>query len=149
MSTDDHKPIFMRPGHCAGDLLEAPTWNVLEEAEGLIVIDAHIPDQVLNPRQQLFGGFTGTYVDMVAIYTLRTLYPSREQFWITTINMRIDYLEPVLGPRMILRGELINQGRSTSLISVTFLDDQGKKMVYALVTLKRVDKRASSAENLD
>jgi acyl-coenzyme A thioesterase PaaI-like protein len=149
MSNEDHKPIFMRPGHCAGDLLEAPQWTVVEEGKGLIVIDAHIPDQVLNPRQQLFGGFTGTYVDMIAIYTLRTLYPSREQFWITTINMRIDYLEPVLGPRMILRGELINQGRSTSLISVTFLDEQDKKMVYALVTLKRVDKRSASPENLD
>lgn len=145
MTSSDNKPIFMRPGHCAGDLLEAPAWTVVKETTGLVVIDAHIPDQVLNPRQQLFGGFTGTYVDMMAIYTLRTLYPSREDFWITTINMRIDYLEPVMGPRMSMRGELINQGRSTSLISVTFLDEQGVKLVYALVTLKRVDRRADGS----
>jgi len=85
---------------------------------------------------------------MMAIYTLRTLYPYREDFWITTINMRIDYLEPVLGPRMIMRGELINQGRSTSLISVTFLDGQGTKLVYSLVTLKRVDRNATDTSSV-
>lgn len=47
-------------------------------------------------------------------------------------------LAPVLGPRMILKGELINQGRSTSLVSVTFFDQEGNKLVYALVTLKVV-----------
>ena len=133
MSSQHQQPIFMRPGHCAGDLLEAPDWKVIREAEGLVEIDAHLPAQVLNPRHQLFGGFTGTYVDMIALYTIRTLFPMRDDYWITTINMRIDYLDPVLGPRLRLHGELINRGRSTSLVSVTFLDDAGNKLVYALV----------------
>ena len=141
MTSQHQQPIFMRPGHCAGDLLEAPDWHVIREAEGLVEIDAHLPGQVLNPRQQLFGGVTGTYVDMVALYTIRTLFPTRDDYWITTINMRIDYLDPVLGPRMRLQGELINKGRSTSLVSVTFLDEAGNKLVYALVTLRVIDKR--------
>lgn len=141
MSTHDQQPIFMRPGHCAGDLLEAPDWKIIREAEGLIEIDAHVPRQVLNPRDQLFGGFTGTYVDMVALYTIRTLFPKREDYWITTINMRIDYLDPVLGPRIRLQGELINQGRSTSLVSVTFSDADANKLVYALVTLRVIDRQ--------
>lgn len=138
--TTDNRPIFMRPGHCAGDLLEAPDWVIDQESYGYVDIDAHVPDQVLNPRQQLFGGFTGTYVDMVALYTIRTLFPDRESYWITTINMRIDYLDPVLGPRMQLQGRLINQGRSTSLVSVTFLDKAGNKLVYALVTLRVIER---------
>jgi acyl-coenzyme A thioesterase PaaI-like protein len=136
---DRIKPIFMRPGHCAGDLLQASMWEILEESEGLVEIDAHVPAQVMNPRQQLFGGFTGTYVDMVALYTVRTLFPRREDYWITTVNMRIDYLEPVTGPSVRLRGELINKGRSTVLVSVTFLDQFGHKQVYALVTLKIIN----------
>lgn len=141
MNSADRRPIFMRPGHCAGDLLEAPQWNVLSESEGYVEIDAHLPEQVLNPRNQLFGGFTGTYVDMVALYTIRTLFPSRDDYWITTVNMRIDYLEPVLGPRMVLKGELINRGRSTSLVSVSFFDELGSKLVFALVTLRVIDKQ--------
>jgi acyl-coenzyme A thioesterase PaaI-like protein len=138
------RPIFMRPGHCAGDLLEAPEWQIVQESHGCVVIDAHVPKQVLNPREQLFGGFTGTYVDMVALYTIRTLYPAHEDYWITTINMRIDYLDPVLGPRVQLKGELISQGRSTSLVSVTFLDEGGNKLVYAIVTLRVIDRRSTS-----
>lgn len=141
MSSQHQPPIFMRPGHCAGDLLEAPDWEIVREAEGLIEIDAHVPAQVLNPRQQLFGGFTGTYIDMVALYTIRTLFPNREDYWITTINMRIDYLDPVLGPRMRMQGELINRGRSTSLVAVTLLDNDGNKLVYALVTLRVIDRQ--------
>ena len=141
MSSERQPPIFMRPGHCAGDLLEAPDWKVIREEEGFIDLDVHVPTQVLNPRQQLFGGFTGTYVDMVALYTIRTLFPAREDYWITTINMRIDYLDPVLGPRVRLQGELINKGRSTSLVAVTFFDEAGNKLVYAMVTLRVIDRQ--------
>ena len=136
----DDQPVFMRPGHCAGDLVEAADWNVLTQQPGLIEVDAHLPARVLNPRGQLFGGFTGTYVDLVAIFTARTLFAGQQDYWVTTVNMRIDYLAPVLGPRMRLKGELINQGRSTLLVSVIFMSESGEKLVYALVTLKIVHK---------
>jgi acyl-coenzyme A thioesterase PaaI-like protein len=133
--------IFMRPGHCAGDLVEAAKWNILREERGLVEVDVHIPRHMLNPRQQLFGGFTGTYVDMISIYTARTLYDDSANFWASTINMRIDYLEPVVGPRVLLRGELIKQGKSTSLIATHFIDGDGNRLVYAITTLRMVDKR--------
>jgi len=131
-----HVPIFMRPGHCAGDLLKVSEWVVRDESRGDIELEVQIPERVMNPRQQLFGGFTGTYVDMVALYTIRTLFPADEDYWITTVNMRIDYLEPVVGPRIRLRGELIKQGRSTSLVAVHFMDMAGNRQVYALATMR-------------
>ncbi len=133
--------IFMRPGHCAGDLVQASQWKILREERGLVEVDVHVPEHMLNPRRQLFGGFTGTYVDMISIYTARTLYDEQADFWATTINMRIDYLEPVMGPRMLLRGELIKEGKSTSLVATHFTDPAGNKMVYAITTLKMLDKR--------
>lgn len=135
------RPIFMRPGHCAGDLLQARDWEVLSARHGAVVFDALIPEQVLNPRGQLFGGFTGTYVDLVALYTVRTTFDRGEDHWMTTVNMRIDYLEPVPGPRVRLKGELLRQGRSTSLVAVHFMDDEDNLMVYALVTIRAMDRR--------
>ena len=140
-----HDLIFMRPGHCAGDLVEAAKWNILREERGLVEVDAHIPERILNPRKQLFGGFTGTYVDMISIYTMRTLYEDNASFWASTINMRIDYLEPVLGPRVRLLGELIKQGRSTSLVATHFMDEEGNRLVYAITTLRMMSKAATSA----
>ncbi len=136
-------PIFMRPGHNAGDLVEARKWKILREEPGLVEIDAHLPEHLLNPRKQLFGGFTGTYVDMVSIFTVRSLYPDKDGFqWAATVNMRIDYFEPVLGPRFILKGELINDGRSTALVACHFLDIEGNKLVYAITTLRKNPPKA-------
>src|ERR671937_703435 len=58
-------------GHPAGDFLEAWAWEVLDEAPGYLRLEATLPDHVKNPRGQLFGGFTPTYVDMVALFTVR------------------------------------------------------------------------------
>lgn len=131
-------PIFMKPGHCAGDLVQASEWRILEETRGLVEIDVHLPKHLLNPRGQLFGGFTGTYVDMAAIYTVRTLYLNQAGFtWTSTVNMRIDYLEPVTGPRFRLRGELIKDGKSTCLVAITFLDPDDNTLVYAICTMRK------------
>ena len=135
---NQEKPIFMKPGHCAGDLVEAFDWNVLREEPGLVELDVHLPKHLLNPRGQLFGGFTGTYIDMVAIYTVRTLFADKSGFtWASTVNMRIDYLQPVVGPRFKLRGEVINEGRTTCLVATYFLDEEGDKLVYAITTLRK------------
>ena len=134
----DDRPIFLKPGHSAGDLLGASEWDVLREQRGLVEVEAHLPDHLLNPREQLFGGFTGTYVDMISIWTVRTLFDSQESFqWSATVNMRIDYFAPVLGPRFRLRGELIKDGRSTCLVAMYFEDLEGNKLVYAITTLRK------------
>ena len=58
-------------GHPAGDFLEAWAWDVLDEAPGFIRVEAALPEHVKNPRGQLFGGFTPTYVDLIALFTVR------------------------------------------------------------------------------
>ncbi|MGH7436844.1 MAG: hypothetical protein ACRENE_14315, partial [Polyangiaceae bacterium] len=61
-------------GHPAGDFLEAHDWNVIEKRPGYLKLDVHLPSHLRNPRGDLFGGYTPTYVDMVA---LRTVWTSR------------------------------------------------------------------------
>ena len=138
MSDQDERPIFMKPGHNAGDLVESARWKIIQEARGLIEIEAHLPTHLLNPRKQLFGGFTGTYVDMISLYACRTIFDKSSGFtWSATVNMRIDYFAPVLGPRFRLKGEVINDGRSTCLVGATFTDLDGNKLVYAITTLRK------------
>ena len=135
--SDSNRPIFFNPGHHAGDLVQASDWKILHEAPGLVEVDSHLPDHLLNPRGQLFGGFTGTYVDMISIYTLRTLFTAEQFQWSATVNMRIDYFAPVLGPRFKLRGELIQDGNRTALIATTFTDMDDNKLVYAITTMRK------------
>ena len=132
------KPIFLKPGHNAGDLVEAHKWTVLREEKGVVEVDAHLPKHLLNPRDQLFGGFHGTYVDMMSIYAARSMSSDADTFrWSTTINMRIDYFAPVEGDRFFLKSEVIKNGRSTLLVSTTFSDAEGSKLAYAITTIKK------------
>ena len=132
------KPIFLKSGHNAGDLVEAHKWTVLREEKGVVEVDAHLPKHLLNPRDQLFGGFHGTYVDMMCIYAARSMSSDADAFrWSTTINMRIDYFAPVEGDRFFLKSEVIKNGRSTLLVSTTFSDAEGSKLAYAITTIKK------------
>ena len=132
------RPIFLKPGHNAGDLVEAQKWTVLREEKGVVEVDAHLPKHLLNPRDQLFGGFHGTYVDMMSIYAARSMSSDADAFrWSATINMRIDYFLPVEGDRFFLKSEVIKNGRTTLLVSTTFSDSEGSKLAYAITTIKK------------
>ena len=85
-------------GHPAGDFLQAHEWKVLEERQGFLKIRAHLPHHVRNPRGQLFGGFTPTYVDLLALFTVRageSRVEERFRTWLATTNMRVDFFEPI------------------------------------------------------
>ena len=130
--------ILLSPGHNAGDLVESHKWSIIKEALGELEVKAHLPERLLNPREQLFGGFHGVYVDLMSIYAARTLLTDTQSFkWSTTINMRIDYFAPVEDQSFLLNSEVINDGKSTCLVATTFKSLEGVKLVYAIATLKK------------
>ena len=130
--------ILLPPGHNAGDLVESYKWKVIKEAPGELEVKPHLPERLLNPRKQLFGGFHGVYVDLMSIYAARTLITDTQSFkWSTTISMRIDYFAPVKGESFLLNSEVINDGKSTCLVATTFKSLEGVKLVYAIATLKK------------
>lgn len=129
-------------GHPAGDFLEAHAWQVLEEREGLLRIRAHVPEHVKNPRGQMFGGFTPTYVDLVAMFTVRAgQAPPELRFrsWLATTNMRIDYFEPILGPRFEIESRLLKRRGRTRFVETRFLDADGELAVFAVTTMRELD----------
>lgn len=126
-------------GHPAGDFLEAYDWRVLEEDVGRLRIAAHVPDHVRNPRGQLFGGFTPTYVDLVALFTVRAGEPPEERFqsWLATTNMRIDYFEPVVG-NFQMDSQLIKKRGRTHFVETRFIDEADQLAVFAVTTMRQV-----------
>jgi acyl-coenzyme A thioesterase PaaI-like protein len=132
---------LVNKGHAPGDILEAWKWQLLEHASGLVVVEAHLPEQLMNRQGQLFGGFTTTYVDFVSLHTVHseTIFRDRNapKNWLTTINMRCDYFEPIVGPSFTIRGELIHQRGLTSLVSTKFFND-GTMLAHGLTTLRQV-----------
>ena len=129
-------------GHPAGDFLEAYSWEVLHEEVGYLRVSAHLPQHVKNPRGQLFGGFTPTYVDLIALFTCRAgperLAPRDPQRqWMATTSMRLDYFEPIVGPTFVLDSRLEKKRGRTNFIVTRFLQD-GDLAVLAATTLRSV-----------
>lgn len=128
-------------GHGAGDLLQAYDWKVLEERPGFLRIQAHLPDHLKNPRGQLFGGFTPTYIDLVALFTVRTASPREAggfRTWLATTNMRIDYFEPIVGPAFLIESRILKQRGRTNVIDTRFFDPEDTLAVFALTTIREV-----------
>lgn len=133
---------LMGPGHIAGDFLDAPEWRILAESEGYLELDIPLPDRVRNPRGQLFGGFAGTYVDLVALHTLRAgrrdaAGPRR---WLATVNMRIDFLEPVVGERFVAQSEILHRRGRNVWVQTRFRDGEGRVLISALTVLRETDQ---------
>jgi uncharacterized protein (TIGR00369 family) len=113
---------------------------VVEARDGFVRIEATVPWRVRNPRGQLFGGFTGVYADLVALFTARAgAQPGVWRGWLATSNMRIDYLRPVTGERVLLEGRVIHRGRRSHLVEARILDPDGTALVHALVTMLEAD----------
>lgn len=128
-------------GHGAGDFLEAHRWQVLEEEAGRLRIRAHLPEHVKNPRGQLFGGFTPTYVDFVSLFTVRAGPDQRSrpfQSWLATTNMRVDYFEPVVGPEFEMESRLLVKRGRTHFVETRFLAEDGLLCVFAVTTMREV-----------
>jgi acyl-coenzyme A thioesterase PaaI-like protein len=133
------RPAWARPepgrlvgkGHMAGDLLEAYDWIVLDKRAGYLKIEAGLPQRVRNPRGQLFGGFTPTYVDLVALFTVRVGAEAggrRDEpplmRWLATSHMSLDYFEPITGPTFVIVNELEKRrGRTNFVVTRFFQDD--------------------------
>jgi acyl-coenzyme A thioesterase PaaI-like protein len=125
-------------GHPAGDFLEAYEWTVLDEEAGWLLLDVHLPAHVRNPRGQLFGGFTPTYVDFVALFTVRAGADRRAgppATWLATTSMRLDYFEPVTGPRFVIDSRIEKSRGRTHVVLTRFVQD-GDLAVLAATTMR-------------
>jgi acyl-coenzyme A thioesterase PaaI-like protein len=128
---------FIGRGHPVGDFLEAYEWRVLDAGKGRYRVDAHLPTQVKNPRGQLFGGFAPTYVDLVAVYTVRSALTRQGR--VSTVNMRVDYLAPVVDDRFLLESRIVNSRGKTHLVEVLLKSSTGELLVFSIVTLRERD----------
>ena len=124
-------------GHPAGDFLEAYNWDLLVDEPGHLRVSCPLPHNVRNPRGQLFGGFTPTYVDLIALMTVNAGQDRSKQprHWLATINMRVDYLEPITGPTFVVDSTLEKLRGRTGFVLTRFYQDE-ELAAHALTTMR-------------
>ena len=105
----------------------------------------HLPAHLRNPRGDLFGGYTPTYVDMVALRTVWTSRaPGDTTTWLSTMSMRVDYLAPITADRFVVEGERMHSRKGTHLVEVRFRATDApasELLAFAVVTLRDVPRK--------
>ena len=130
---------LMGPGHPAGDFLNGPDWRVVEESEGYLLVDVPLVPAAANFRGQLFGGFAPAYIDLIALRTISAGFRSeRTHGWLVTLNLHVEYFEPVLGPRFGLESQIVNRRGRTIFVEIKFreaAEPASKILLYASTLL--------------
>ena len=139
-------PSFRRPepgklmgrGHGPGDSVHAFDWDVVDESEGFIAVLAVLPDSARNPRGTMFGGYTGLYVDLMALHTHRSgRRDAADRPSLHTVHMAIDYLAPVTSARFTMTGTVDARRGRRSWCTIRMFDGE-VPAVIARVTLQEI-----------
>lgn len=91
---------------------------------GLTVLSWTVPEILLNPAGIAHGGFLAAILDDAAGMSVASAFPR----WVPqlTVHLEVDYLAPVLpGVEHRVEGEVVRQGRSSSLGDARILDPDG------------------------
>jgi acyl-coenzyme A thioesterase PaaI-like protein len=122
--------------------LDGPDWRIVEEAEGRLVVDVPLVERVKNYRGHLFGGFAPAYVDLIALRTVSAGQSlDAPHGWLVTVNLRVEYLEPVDGPRFVIESKILHRRGRTILVEVRFRDPPGTLLLFATVLLREKPPR--------
>jgi acyl-coenzyme A thioesterase PaaI-like protein len=133
--TDDPRRLI-GPGHPVGDFLGAPEWEVLARGERSLRLLVDLPAQVMNPRGELFGGFTATYVDFVSLHLFHMGRPAGEpRHWLSTASLHVEYFAPIRGPEIEIAGELLQRLGRRGCTQTRFLSASGDLCAVGQATL--------------
>jgi acyl-coenzyme A thioesterase PaaI-like protein len=130
---------LMGPGHPAGDFLNGPDWRIVAEEEGRLVVDVPLVPAAQNFRGQLFGGFAPAYIDLIALRTVSAGFKAgRAHGWLVTLNLHVEYFEPVMGPRFAIETQIVNRRARTIFVDVRFRESpepDAKVLLFATTML--------------
>jgi acyl-coenzyme A thioesterase PaaI-like protein len=109
-------------------------WKVLAESPGYVKIRVPLLPRLKNRRQQLFGGYTPAYVDMLAYRVARSGSPDHSDAFVATTSMRIDYLEALTGDYFEVECQLLKARGRNAITEARFFQD-GALAVFAVTTM--------------
>jgi uncharacterized protein (TIGR00369 family) len=108
--------------------------RLIEIEEGRVVFEGIPSAQYLNPIGTIHGGWTATVLDGAMAYCVHSTLKAGEGY--TTIEMKINYVRPVLPSTGVMRCEskLIHRGSRTATSEGRLFDERGKLLAHGSET---------------
>jgi uncharacterized protein (TIGR00369 family) len=114
-----------------GSFIEHNGIYLTDIGKGHIQGELSIRREFLNPTGILHGGVIVTLADTIAIIGCGYLY---EALNITTVNMNVSFIKPVISGKVIAKSKVISQGKHLSLWQVDVFNEKDELLAVVSIT---------------
>jgi uncharacterized protein (TIGR00369 family) len=100
-------------------------------------LEVEVQEKHHQPYGMVHGGVCASLVDATAFWAV---YPhTAEDIGLTTVEIKLNYLAPVSGGRLIARGKSIRVGKTICLGEASVEDDKGNLVAHGTSTMMVLD----------
>lgn len=102
--------------------------KVTELGVGYAEVIADISKKHMNPFGGLHGGVYSSLIDTAAYWSAYGDLP--EEHGLVSIDLKVDFLGPVLDQTVVVKGKRIKAGKTIYLTEAQMLDEKGKLVAH-------------------
>ncbi|ACL05550.1 thioesterase superfamily protein [Desulfatibacillum aliphaticivorans] len=117
---------------------------VTELGPGVATVEAEISRKHMNPFGALHGGVYSSLIDTAAFWSAYCDLP--EDQGLVSIDLKVDFLAPVLGPRVVVKGKRLKSGKTIYLAQAEMFDEKGRMTGYGTSKLMVAGNKQTMSE---
>ena len=107
-----------------------------EGEDGTAVAELHVEDRHLNGYGTVHGGAIATLVDVAMGYAVASSDDAKAP---ATIEMKVTYLEPAGGERLVAKATVRRRGKRITIVEADVVDgDSNEAVSHAIATFTTV-----------
>jgi uncharacterized protein (TIGR00369 family) len=106
--------------------------NVAERHTDGVTVQFPLAAEFINSHGVLHGGITATIADEAAWHAIDNHFGKPTPC--TTTELKVNYLRPIVGAKVIARAYLVRAGKTLCVSRVDIFDDQQQLAAIAIVT---------------
>jgi len=120
---------------------------VTELGVGYSKVVAEISRKHMNPFGALHGGVYSSVIDTAAYWSAYCDLP--EEQGLVSIDLKVDFLSPVLDQIVFVKGKRVKAGRTIYLAEAQMFSDKGKLVAHGTSKLMALDNKQTMSDVVD
>jgi uncharacterized protein (TIGR00369 family) len=121
--------------------------RVTELGIGYSKVVAEIGKKHMNPFGAIHGGVYASVIDTAAYWSAYCDLP--EEQGLVTIDLKVDFLSPVLDQKIIVSGKRVKAGKTIYLTEAQMINDNGKVFAHGTSKLLVIHNKQTMNEVVD